>query len=81
MNCEHHIAQGPFRLGRPLILVCIVEGGDPLPHVVWFRDGAVEDAEGGATWTANKNPLLFEIRITIETGYKVTTCKVKSTIK
>ena len=37
---------GPFRLGQPLILVCIVEGGDPLPKVVWFRDGVVEDAEG-----------------------------------
>jgi hypothetical protein len=36
---------GPFRLGQPLILVCLVEGGDPAPRVVWFRDGVVEDAE------------------------------------
>jgi len=30
---------GPFRLGTPLILVCLVEGGDPEPAVVWWRDG------------------------------------------
>ncbi len=36
---------GPFRLGDPVILVCIVEGGEPRPRVVWFRDGLVEDTD------------------------------------
>lgn len=37
---------GPFREQTPLILVCLVEGGDPEPEVVWFRDGQVWDREG-----------------------------------
>ncbi len=36
---------GPFRLREPLILVCIVEGGEPKPDVVWWRDGQVFDRE------------------------------------
>lgn len=35
-----------FRLKKPLILVCIVEGGDPLPEVSWWRDGELHDADG-----------------------------------
>ncbi len=26
---------GPFRMRAPLILVCLVEGGDPKPRVTW----------------------------------------------
>ncbi|TRY71530.1 hypothetical protein TCAL_11940 [Tigriopus californicus] len=37
---------GPFRLKKPLILVCIVEGGNPLPEVSWWRDGQMFDQEG-----------------------------------
>ena len=32
---------GPFRLGKPLILVCIVEGGDPTPQVSWLANEIV----------------------------------------
>eukprot|EP00095_Tigriopus_kingsejongensis_P007812 snap_masked-scaffold204_size260821-processed-gene-1.10 protein:Tk07812 transcript:snap_masked-scaffold204_size260821-processed-gene-1.10-mRNA-1 annotation:"neural cell adhesion molecule 2-like" len=37
---------GPFRLRKPLILVCLVEGGNPLPEVSWWRDGQMYDQEG-----------------------------------
>lgn len=36
---------GPFRLKQPLILVCLVEGGNPKPDVFWFRDGSLWDQE------------------------------------
>ena len=36
---------GPYRLGQPLILVCLVEGGKPKPEVNWYRDGVVWDTE------------------------------------
>ena len=34
---------GPYQLGDPLILVCMVRGGDPAPRVYWTRDGEVWD--------------------------------------
>ena len=34
-----------FRLGQPLILVCLVEGGRPKPEVNWYRDGVLWDTE------------------------------------
>ena len=36
---------GPFRLKQALILVCLVEGGQPRPEVVWYRDGDLWDQE------------------------------------
>ena len=36
---------GPFRLKQPLILVCLVEGGNPLPEISWWRNGVIWDAE------------------------------------
>ncbi len=35
-----------FRLRQALLLVCLVEGGNPAPKVVWWRDGVVWDNEG-----------------------------------
>ena len=36
---------GPFRLRQPLILVCLVEGGNPKPEVSWWRDGMLWDKD------------------------------------
>ena len=36
---------GPFRLKQPLILVCLVEGGNPKPDVFWYRDNILFDQE------------------------------------
>ena len=39
-------AIGPYRLKSPLILVCIVEGGNPLPEVTWWKNGELYDRDG-----------------------------------
>ena len=36
---------GPYQLDDDLILVCLAEGGDPLPRVTWSRDGQVWDSQ------------------------------------
>ena len=35
---------GPYRLGQPLILVCVGEG-DPAPDLVWLRNRRTFDTE------------------------------------
>ena len=43
---------GPFRLRQPLILVCLVEGGNPKPEVSWWRDGML--------WDKDQDPKTYE---------------------
>ncbi|KAK8769637.1 hypothetical protein V5799_013898, partial [Amblyomma americanum] len=35
---------GPYNEGTTAVLVCEVEGGDPPPEALWFRDGELVDA-------------------------------------
>ena len=43
---------GPFRLRQPLILVCLVEGGNPKPEVSWWRNGLI--------WDTDQDPKTYE---------------------
>ena len=40
---------GPYQLGDHLILLCLVDGGDPPPAVIWTRDGEVWDSDQDKT--------------------------------
>ncbi|XP_049272205.1 hemicentin-2 [Rhipicephalus sanguineus] len=41
---------GPYNEGTTVLLVCEVEGGDPPPEVVWYKDGEVLDASFSVLW-------------------------------
>ncbi|KAL3220524.1 hypothetical protein MRX96_029801 [Rhipicephalus microplus] len=41
---------GPYNEGTTVLLVCEVEGGDPPPEVVWYKDGELLDASFSVLW-------------------------------
>ncbi|XP_049524613.1 hemicentin-2-like [Dermacentor silvarum] len=41
---------GPYNEGATVLLVCEVEGGDPPPEVVWYKDGELLDASFSVLW-------------------------------
>ncbi|KAK8776389.1 hypothetical protein V5799_030266 [Amblyomma americanum] len=41
---------GPYNEGATVLLVCEVEGGDPPPEVLWFKDGELLDSSFSVLW-------------------------------
>lgn len=68
-----------FRLRQALLLVCLVEGGNPAPKVVWWRDGVAWDNEGDPSTyedvlqntLVNQNPTLNHLFIVWKTIFSI----------
>ena len=68
---------GPYRLGEPLILICVGEGSPP-PDLVWLRSGETWDKDmdpGVGRQDRRRNTLVISA-LTREFAANTFTCQV-----